>query len=118
MGFGAMIVAAGVIGRKIGIRPKKHDDWLVIPNLWAVLIGGVAAVLLWSGNYRIVERTMVVLVLLLAGGFLLVAAPGLDPGEGACHRVYDLRDNDSCDREPGPEGWIDLGSHCIQNGGS
>lgn len=36
---GAMIAAAGVIGRKIGIRPKKYDDWLVIPNLWSVLIG-------------------------------------------------------------------------------
>ena len=36
---GVMIAAAGVIGRKIGIRPKKYDDWLVVPNLWGVLIG-------------------------------------------------------------------------------
>ncbi len=36
---GAMIAAGGVIGRKIGIYPKKCDDWLVIPNLWGVLIG-------------------------------------------------------------------------------
>lgn len=36
---GAMIAAAGVIGRKIGIRPKRLDDWLVVPNLWGVLIG-------------------------------------------------------------------------------
>jgi hypothetical protein len=35
----AMIAAAGVIGRKVGIRPKKRDDWLVVPNLWGVLIG-------------------------------------------------------------------------------
>lgn len=36
---GAMVAAAGVIGRKVGIRPKRLDDWLVVPNLWGVLIG-------------------------------------------------------------------------------
>jgi putative DNA primase/helicase len=35
----AMIAAASLIGRKIGIRPKRQDDWLVIPNLWGVAIG-------------------------------------------------------------------------------
>jgi len=35
----AMIALAGVAGRKIGIRPKRYDDWTVIPNLWGALIG-------------------------------------------------------------------------------
>ncbi|HED53175.1 MAG TPA: DUF3987 domain-containing protein [Phycisphaerales bacterium] len=35
----AMIAAAGVLGRKVCIRPKKCDDWQVVPNLWGVLIG-------------------------------------------------------------------------------
>jgi len=35
----AMIVAAGLVGRRIGIRPKQHDDWLVVPNLWGAVIG-------------------------------------------------------------------------------
>jgi Protein of unknown function (DUF3987) len=30
----AMITIAALIGRKVGIRPKRYDDWLVIPNLW------------------------------------------------------------------------------------
>lgn len=35
-----MIVAvAALVGRAIGIRPKRRDDWLVVPNLW----GGVVA---------------------------------------------------------------------------
>ncbi len=40
----AMIALATVVGRKIGIRPKRQDDWLVVPNLWGVAIGppGVA----------------------------------------------------------------------------
>ncbi len=35
----AVVALAGVIGRSVGIRPKRHDDWLVIPNLWGEVIG-------------------------------------------------------------------------------
>jgi putative DNA primase/helicase len=35
----AMVALASIIGRKSAIHPKQHDDWLVIPNLWGVLIG-------------------------------------------------------------------------------
>ena len=35
----ATIIGAGsVLGRKIGIRPKRHDDWLEIANLWGEII--------------------------------------------------------------------------------
>jgi len=37
--IGAVICLAAVVGRKIGIRPKRHDDWLVVPNLWGAVIG-------------------------------------------------------------------------------
>jgi len=36
---GALGALAGVVGRKVGIRPKRHDDWLVVPNLWGAIIG-------------------------------------------------------------------------------
>lgn len=36
---GAMVALAGVVGRKIGIRPKRMDDWLVVPNMWGVIVG-------------------------------------------------------------------------------
>ena len=35
----AMILAGSLIGRKITIRPKRHDDWTVVPNLYGVNIG-------------------------------------------------------------------------------
>ncbi|MEO7859197.1 MAG: DUF3987 domain-containing protein, partial [Nitrospirales bacterium] len=36
----AMIVVAGsIIGAGCGIRPKKHDDWTVVPNLWGGVVG-------------------------------------------------------------------------------
>jgi putative DNA primase/helicase len=36
---GAMIAAGTVTGRQIGIRPKRHDDWTVVPNLWGGIVG-------------------------------------------------------------------------------
>ncbi len=34
-----VVVTAALIGRKVAIRPKRHDDWTVIPNLWGGLAG-------------------------------------------------------------------------------
>jgi hypothetical protein len=34
-----MIAAGAVIGRKVGIRPMRHDDWQEVPNLWGCIIG-------------------------------------------------------------------------------
>jgi putative DNA primase/helicase len=38
-GVAIMVAAAGTVGKKIGIRPKRFDDWLVVPNLWGAVIG-------------------------------------------------------------------------------
>jgi hypothetical protein len=35
----AIVASAAVIGTGCGIKPKQHDDWLVIPNLWGGLVG-------------------------------------------------------------------------------
>jgi Protein of unknown function (DUF3987) len=36
----AMLVAmAAVIGCRVGIRPRRNDDWLVVPNLWGCVVG-------------------------------------------------------------------------------
>jgi hypothetical protein len=37
--IGAMVTLAAVVGRKVGLRPKRQDDWLVVPNLWGAIIG-------------------------------------------------------------------------------
>src|ERR1043165_5688651 len=34
-----MTAYSSVVGKQIGIRPKRHDDWLVIPNLWGMVVG-------------------------------------------------------------------------------
>ncbi len=36
----AMLVAlAALVGCRVGIRPRRHDDWLVVPNLWGCVVG-------------------------------------------------------------------------------
>ena len=39
MAVSVMSVASMLIGRKITVRPKQHDPWSVVPNLWAMAIG-------------------------------------------------------------------------------
>lgn len=34
-----MVCLSSVIGRQIGIRPKRLDDWTVVPNLWGAIVG-------------------------------------------------------------------------------
>jgi putative DNA primase/helicase len=39
----AIVSMAAVVGRKIGIFPRKKDNWLVVPNLWGAIVGGPGA---------------------------------------------------------------------------
>jgi hypothetical protein len=36
---GIAIVLACLLGRKVGIRPKRHDNWTVVGNLWGMVVG-------------------------------------------------------------------------------
>lgn len=36
---GVMVGIASAIGKQIAIRPKRHDDWSVVPNLWGAIVG-------------------------------------------------------------------------------
>lgn len=36
---GAVVVLGAAVGRSIGIRPKRLDDWIVVPNLWGGIVG-------------------------------------------------------------------------------
>jgi putative DNA primase/helicase len=39
----AIVAAGSLIGRSVGIHPKRRDDWLVIPNLWGLIVGRPSA---------------------------------------------------------------------------
>jgi len=36
---GLLTSFSSLIGYQIAIKPKQHDDWLVVPNLWGMCIG-------------------------------------------------------------------------------
>ena len=35
----ALVALGAVIGRSVGIHPKRFDDWLVVPNVWGGIVG-------------------------------------------------------------------------------
>ena len=35
----AMVALSSLVGRQVGFRPKAHDSWTVIPNIWGAVIG-------------------------------------------------------------------------------
>lgn len=39
MAVAFMVIISTVVGFKVGIKPKQYDDWLVIPNLWGMIVG-------------------------------------------------------------------------------
>jgi hypothetical protein len=34
---------SSVVGNKVRVRPKQHDDWTITPNLWGAIIGPPSA---------------------------------------------------------------------------
>ena len=35
----AIIGLGAIVGRQVGICPKRHDDWVVVPNNWGAIVG-------------------------------------------------------------------------------
>lgn len=36
---GALVSLSSLVGRRVALRPRRHDDWAVVPNLWGLVIG-------------------------------------------------------------------------------
>lgn len=34
----ALVSFSSIVGRRIGILPKRHDNWLKVPNLWGAIV--------------------------------------------------------------------------------
>jgi putative DNA primase/helicase len=39
LAVGAMVCLGAVVGRQLGVRPRRRDDWVVVPNLWGIAVG-------------------------------------------------------------------------------
>jgi putative DNA primase/helicase len=39
LGVTALVALGSLIGKKVGIRPRRKDDWIEFANLWGVIVG-------------------------------------------------------------------------------
>lgn len=39
VGVTVMAALGALVGRRVGVRPKQHDDWTEYPNQWACVVG-------------------------------------------------------------------------------
>lgn len=37
-----LVMLSAIVGRSVGIRPKREDSWMVSPNLWGAVIGSAS----------------------------------------------------------------------------
>jgi putative DNA primase/helicase len=35
----ALVALSSLVGRNLAVRPKRHDAWTVVPNLWGAIVG-------------------------------------------------------------------------------
>ncbi|MUK90379.1 divalent metal cation transporter [Ornithinibacillus sp. L9] len=61
--------AGNITGGAIGLATITD-----IPvNIWGILVGGIAGLFLWFGNYKTIEKAFVVLILMMSLSFFLTA---------------------------------------------
>lgn len=56
-----VVMLSSLIGTRLSIKPKQHDDWTVIPNLWGADIGGPSTMKTPSVNEVLKPLTRLVL---------------------------------------------------------
>lgn len=69
--------AGNISGGVLGIQALGIDGVYTLGNLsfniWSILIGLVAFILLWLGNYKMIERLLIFLVLFMSLSFVITA---------------------------------------------
>ncbi|WP_298533715.1 Nramp family divalent metal transporter [uncultured Algibacter sp.] len=66
-------ISGGVLGLETILGNESIDVFGFSLNLWSVLIGGFAFILLYLGNYKVLEKVLVFLVILMSLAFLITA---------------------------------------------
>lgn len=66
-------ISGAVLGAEAVFAPQLLEIGSFTLNLWSVLIGFIALILLYSGSYKTLEKVFIVLVLLMSISFLVTA---------------------------------------------
>ena len=73
----AAFETGNITGAALGLETLSG----VSPQIWAIIVGIVAFALLMSGAYRIIERALVVLVIVMSVVFIVTAIIVIRPGD-------------------------------------
>jgi manganese transport protein len=66
-------ISGGVLGLETLFSKLAIENNDTSVNLWSVLIGAIAFVLLYLGNYKVIEKALVALVLVMSISFIVAA---------------------------------------------
>ena len=66
-------ISGGVLGLQTVFSKANFSIYDMNVNLWSWLIGAIAFVLLYIGNYKIIERSLISLVVIMSLSFLITA---------------------------------------------
>lgn len=66
-------ISGGVLGVKTLFGDLEFSILEYVVDVWPMLIGGIAFVILFIGNYKVIERALIFLVILMSLAFLLTA---------------------------------------------
>ena len=66
-------ISGGVLGLQTIFSKANFSIYDMNVNLWSWLIGAIAFVLLYIGNYKIIERSLISLVVIMSLSFLITA---------------------------------------------
>ena len=64
--------AGNLTGGVLGLQAIISEE-IVVKEIWLLLLGSLAAILLYIGNYKILERVLVVLVIIMSLAFIITA---------------------------------------------
>ncbi|MGK0296350.1 MAG: manganese transport protein, partial [Ulvibacter sp.] len=66
-------ISGGVLGLQTVFSNVNLSIYNLNLNLWSLLIGAIAFILLYLGNYKLIERSLIGLVVIMSLSFLLTA---------------------------------------------
>ncbi|MDN3593587.1 Nramp family divalent metal transporter [Zunongwangia endophytica] len=69
--------AGNITGAVLGLQVVFGEQYLSFANfdinLWSLLVGSIAFIILWIGNYKVLEKIFIALVLIMSLAFIITA---------------------------------------------
>ncbi len=64
-------ISGAVLGMETLFGSSEVDFGIMTVKFYSLILGGIAFMLLYTGNYRIIERSLIILVITMSLSFLI-----------------------------------------------